>query len=209
MLIHPGTQERILKETTTGAGTSIREGSIQSDSLLVTVFAEDVVSGTLTVTVNTMTDNGKEIPIVSFPTISAPTTELLLKKSGVSMQRFKITATYTGVCSYEVYVRAIEGAGESNVKIVGPANLVTSQATISTTPTILLPLSLTDRNGLTIKNFSGGGTLYVSEDMAKLPADAWPIGPGEVWFLDIASGVVLYAVASAGSLDVRIAEAGG
>lgn len=209
MLIHPGTQERVVKETTIGAGSTVREGSIQSDSLLATVYVDSITSGTLTITVRTLTDNGKEVDVISFPVLSAPSTELLLKKSGVSMQRFKVIATYTGICEYEIYVRAIEGAGESNVRIVGPANLETSSVTISTTPTVLLASSLTDRNGLTIKNFLGSGILYVSEDIGKLSGQAWPIGPGEIWFLDVSSGVTLYAVSSSGSLDIRIAEAGG
>lgn len=209
MLINTGTQERLIKEVTEGAGSTVKEGSIRSDSLVATVYVDSVSSGTLTITVRTLTDNGKEVDIINFPVISAPTTDLLLKKSGVSMQRFKVTATYTGVCEYEVYVRAIEGVGESSVRIIGPANLSTSSVTVGTSPQVLLASSLTDRNGLTIKNYSGTGTLFVSEDSGKLTADAWPVAPGEVWFLDVASGVTLYAVSTSGSLDIRIAEAGG
>lgn len=209
MLIHPGTQERVITELTTGSGSTVREGSIQSDSLLATVWVDSVTTGDLSISVYTLTDNGKEVLLFSFPTISASTTELLLKKSGVTMQRFRVVVTYTGICQYEVYVRAIEGAGESNVRIVGPANLVTSAVSVSTAPSILLSSSLTDRNGITIKNYIGSGTVFLSESLAKLPADAWPLGPGEVWFLDIASGVTIYAVSSAGTNDVRVAEAGG
>lgn len=209
MLIHPGTQERLLKESPTQAGSISREGSIQSDSLLVTLWVDSVTSGALDVSVYTLTDNGKELLLFSFPQITAPSTELLLKKSGVSMQRFRIQATYTGACSYEVYVRAIEGAGESNVRIVGPANLETSQIDIPNTPTVLIPAALADRIGVTIKNFAGGAVLYVSESSGKLPAQAWPITPGEVWSLDVAAGAVIYGESSGATLDVRLAQAGG
>lgn len=209
MLIHPGVQERLVKEITVGAGTTSKEGSIQSDSLIATLWVDSVTSGSLTVTVSTLTDVGKEIDVITFPAITAPTTNLLLKKSGVSMQRFKVTATYTGVCEYEIYIRAIEGAGESSVKIVGSADLETSAATVTTTPAVLIPAALIDRNGLSILNYSGGGTLFISEDSAKLPLQAWPIAEGGGWSLDIASGVTIYAVSSSGSLDVRIAQSGG
>jgi hypothetical protein len=209
MILHPGTQDRVISETTTGAGSTSREGSIQSDSLIATLWVDSVSSGNLTVEVYTLTDTGKEALLFSFPTIAAPSTSLLLKKAGISMQRFRVKATYTGVASYEVYVRAVEGIGEASVKLLGQAELSTSAATVTTTPSILIPSALTDRNGVTIKNYSGGGTLFVSESSGKLTSQAWPVTPGEVWSLDVASGVTIYAVSSAGSLDVRIAQAGG
>lgn len=208
MLITRGTQERILRESPTQAGSISREGSINSDSLLATLWVDAVTSGTLSVSVYTLTDNGKEVLLFSFPSISAGTTDLLLKKSGVSMQRFRIQATYTGECSYEIYVRAIEGAGESNVKIIGSASLYTSSSPVTSTPAVLIPAALTDRNGMTIKNYSGGSTLFVSEDITKLPLDAWPITSGEVWSMDVGAGVTIYAVSASNPLDVRIAESG-
>lgn len=209
MLITRGTQERLIKETTLGGGITIKEGSINTDSLLVTVFVDSITSGTLTVTIDTLTDNGKQLRLLTFPTVSAPSAELLMKKSAVSMQRFEVTATYTGICSYEVYVRAVEGSGESSVRILGPANLATSSATVTTTAAPLIPAVLTDRSGVTLRNHSGSGTIYLSEDITKLPLDAWPLNAGDTWSLDIASGVTIYAVTSVGENNVRIAQAGG
>lgn len=209
MLIHVGTQDRLIAESTTQAGTTSKEGSISSDSLLCTLWVDSVTSGSLDVSVFTLTDNGKEVLLFSFPSISAPTVNLLMKKSGISMQRFRVVATYTGSCSYEVYIRAVAGAGESSTRIIGAANLSTSSATVTTTPSVLIASALTDRNGLTLRNYAGGGVLHVSESLSKLTADSWPVGPGEVWSLDIAAGVTIYAVASSGSIDVRIAESGG
>lgn len=209
MLIHPGTQCRLIDETTSAAGTTSKEGSIQSDALLVTLWVDSVTSGSLSVKVYTLTDTGKEAELISFPVISAPTTSLLLKKSGVSMQRFRVEATYTGSCQYEVYVRAIDSAGESNVRLLGSANLETDTATVTTTAAVLIPAALEDRNGVSILNYSGAGILFISEDITKLPARAWPVPSGGGWSLDIASGVTIYAVSSSGSLDVRIAQSGG
>lgn len=209
MIIHNGTQERLIQETTLAAGVTSREGSVQTDSLLVTLWVDSVTSGDLTIRVYTLTDTGKELELFFFPTVSAPTTSLLLKKAGVSLQRFRVVATYSGVCKYEVYVRAIEGAGESNVKMVGSANLETSAVSVTTTPAVLIASSLVDRNGLSILNYSGGGTLFISEDISKLPAQAWPVAAGGGWSLDVTAGVTIYAVSSAGTLDVRVAQSGG
>lgn len=209
MLINTGTQERLLAEVTTSAGSTIREGSIKSDALLVTLFTNSVTSGTLSVSVRTLTDTGKEVDVINFPTLSAPTTDLLLKKSGVSMQRFKVIATYTGSCDYEIYVRAIEGAGESSVRVIGAANLETDAIVVTTSPSILIPAALEDRSGISILNYAGGGTLFVTEDSGKLTARSWPIPSGGGWSLDVAAGVVIYAQTDSGVLDVRLAQSGG
>lgn len=210
MLIHPGTQERLVSETTAAAGSTSREGSIQSDSLIATVWVNSVTSGNLSISFYTLTDNGKELLLFSFPVLSSGSVDLLLKKAGISMQRFRMVATYTGVCSYEVYVRAVEGAGESSVKIVGADTLETSQITVPTAATLLIPVSLVDRNGLIIKNWNTSGSLYIADSALEATvAEGYPIAAGEALSIDIAGGVEVYGIASAGTIDVRILQAGG
>lgn len=210
MLLHPGTQERLISESTTGAGSSSKEGSIQSDSLLATLWVGSVTSGTLTVSVYTLTDTGKEVLLFSFPAISAPTSNLLLKKAGVSLQRFRVEATYTGVCNYEVYIRATEGIGESSNKILGADTWKVSQSTVTTVAAVLIPASLTDRNGLVLKNWSPTGNIFVAESLAKATAAlGYPLAPKDALALDVAAGAAIYAIADAASVDVRIAESGG
>lgn len=210
MLIHPGTQELLINETTTAAGSTSKQGSIQSDSLLATLWVNSVTSGTLTVTAYTLTDEGKEVALFSFPVLATGTVDLLLKKSGVSMQRFRIVATYTGVCSYEVYVRAVEGAGESSTRILGSSNWQVSQVDVPTGPPVeLIPTALTDRNGVLVKNWSGGGTLYIAESSAKATAgEGYPLGTKDGLSMDISAGSSVWAFADAGTVDVRIAESG-
>lgn len=113
MLLNNGTQERLISETAVAGGSTVKEGSIKSDSLLVSLWVNSITTGTLSLKVYTLTDTGKGVEIIDFPAISTGTTNLLLKKSAVSLQRFRVVATYTGGCSYEVYVRAIEGGGGS------------------------------------------------------------------------------------------------
>jgi hypothetical protein len=209
MLIETGTQVRLVNETTNGPGSTSIEGSIKSDSLVATLWVDSLASGSLDVSVYTLTDEGKEVLLFSFPSITGPSTLLLLRKSGVSLQRFRVVATYTDVCSYEIYIRATEGSGESSVRILGSAALETDSIEVTTTPDVLVPSALVDRSGLSLLNYSGGGILYISEDITKLPARAWPVQAGGGWSLDIAAGVTIYAVSSAGTLDVRIAQSGG
>lgn len=207
-VLHNGTQARVLAETTTGAGESRAEGSIQSDSLLATLWVDSISSGTLTVSLWTLTDTGKETKLFTFPTLTGPSTELLLRKSGNSMQRYYVKAEYTGVCQYEVYVRAIEGAGESSARILGSDSLRTSSSAVTTTAAVLIPASLTDRSGLVIKHWGGTGNLFLSEDITKLPSAAYPLSPKDAIAMDVAAGVTIYAVSDSGSLDIRVAESG-
>lgn len=198
----------LIRETTLGAGSTDKDGSIQTDAVAVTLWVDSIASGSLSVTVFTLTDTGKEIELLSFPTVTAPSTTLLLRKSGVSLQRFRVVATYTGVCTYEIYARAVDSAGETSTKLLGSGSLATSAATVTTSVAPLIPASLTDRNGLTVKN-NGTFTIELSEDSGKLPGQGWPISPGETWSLDVAGGVTIYAVSlGAGSVDVRVAESG-
>lgn len=209
MLLVEGKQEQLIAETTTGAGSTVREGSIDTDSLLATVWINSITSGTLAISVYTLTDIGKEKLLFSFPTLSAGSTELLLRKSGVSLQRYKVVATYTNTCSYEVYIRAVAGAGESSTRILGSTNLRVSQKNITTSAEQLLPASLTDRQGLLVKHWGGTGNLYLAESLVKATSGTgYPLAPRDAIAMDIAAGATIYAVSDSGSIDVRIAESG-
>lgn len=70
-----------------------------------------------------MTDSGKEVEVASFPAQGSPTAALLLTtpETALPMSRLRVKAVYTGICSYEVYVRAVEpmGGGGGAVTIDG------------------------------------------------------------------------------------------
>lgn len=208
MHISTGTQTRLLKEITTAAGSTSREGSIESDAILVSLWVESIASGSVTVEVYSLTEDNQSRFEFSFPAVSGPTTQYLQRKSGVKFQRFRVVATYDDVTSYEIYVRAVSNAGESSTTILGAASLSTSHVDIGTSPTVLIAAALEDRNGLTIKNWTGAAILFVSESIAKLPGNSWTLTPGEVWSLDVAAGVTIYAMSSSGVIDVRIAQSG-
>lgn len=208
MLINSGTQERVIAEAPSAAGVKSIEGSIKSDTLLVTLWVNSVTSGTLNVSVYTLTDTGKETEVITFPSITSGTTELLLKKSAVSLQRFRVEATYTGGCDYEVYVRAISG-GESSARILGSDNWQVTQVTVGTTAQTLLAASLTDRQGVLVKNWSGTANVFIAESLAKAAVNlGYPLAPKDALALDIAAGAAVYAISDTPGADLRVAEAG-
>lgn len=196
----------LIDEATTGAGTTEVQASIEGDSVVVSLFAE-VVSGTLDVTVYTLTEDGKEVEIISFPQLTAPTSELLLKKAALAMSRIRVEATYTGSATYEVRAKPIS-AGETSVRLLGASEGKASQITIPNTATVLIPASLQDRSGLIIKNFDNSKTIYLGYTLAEATTgNGYPVGPGESIGMDIAAGVTIYAISDSPSADVRIMEA--
>jgi hypothetical protein len=211
MALNPGKTERIISETPTAAGETVREGAIISDSLLATLWVDNISSGTLTVTVYTLTDSNKEVELFTFPVLSASTSNLLLKKAGISLQRYKVRATYTGACSYEIHIRAISGIGESSTKILGSQNWAVGKAVVSTSPQLLIPAAILDRRGFIIKNNSSSDQIiYVAESAASATAGTgFPLSVGEGLSVDVASGAEVYVVSSASGADVRYAQAGG
>lgn len=199
----------MISEAPTMAGGTSKDGSIRSDSLVATLWVNST-AGTLTVTVYTLTDEGKEVELFHFPDIVAGSTNLLLKKSGVSLQRFRIQANYTGACDYEIYVRAVQGLGESSTRILGASDWRVSQQNVGTTPVILIGASLEDRNGVLVKNWDDTGTLYISESLLTATAGTgYPLAPKDALALDIAAGASVYAVGDEPVVDVRITESGG
>lgn len=210
MLLHNGTQERLIAQTTTGAGSTVKEGSTQTDSILVSLWVGAVTSGDLTVTVYTLTDEGKETEIITFPVVAAPTSEILLRKAALTLQRFRVVATYSGICEYEIYVRAIEGAGEASAKILGSANWAVSQETVGVVVQALIPAALTDRSGVLIKNWSTNAIIYLAETSLKATvAMGYPLAPKDAVAMDIAAGAAVYAISDLAGADVRIAQSGG
>lgn len=111
MLLNSGVQISALRETTPGAGVSERVVTIQADSALATLTVSSI-SGSLTVQVLAVA-GGQEVPVIEFDTQTAPTTELLIERAGNQLpSTLLVRATYTGVCSYEVQIRATDsGAG--------------------------------------------------------------------------------------------------
>lgn len=182
--------------------------SLDADSVLMSLYVGSIASGSLDITVYTYAEEGKEVSIITFPSISGPTGELLLRKAAATMSNIRVVVTATGPVVFDLRARGIS-AGETSVKIQSAADLSTSQLTVGTTPLSILPSVLTDRQGVVIRNWSTTDTLYVAESIAKATSVVgYPLGPGESIGIDITAGQVLYGVAQPTSVDVRIMQAG-
>lgn len=208
LLLHPGVQYLVLNESPTVSGTTSREVNIQSDAILVTLFAQSV-TGTLDVNVYATTDGGEQALLFSFPQLSAATSNLLLRRSSVATARIKVEVIYSQACSYRIHARAVS-SGSGDTRILGSETLEVSQLPVGTTPIVLIPSALEDRRGLIIKNWSSTQTVYIAETQAKATSSVgWPLLPKDSLAMDVAAGVTIWIVSDAPGADIRIAESGG
>ena len=205
-----GKELEVYNEAPTAGASESRSFRIDSDTVVVSVQAT-AVSGTLDIEVFTETPGGQDLKIIDFPTISAPTTNLLLRKAATSMAPVRIDVTYTGACTFVIRARASD-LGEASFKISGATSGDNFSTSISGTASLIVPISLEDRNGLSIVNNSVAGILYVgftsSVTVAAGPNAGTPVKPGGSFGLDIAAGLTLYGISDSGSLDIRILEVG-
>jgi hypothetical protein len=182
------------------------------ESVLVSLFAEDV-QDTLSVEVFTLTEEGKEALVISFPTLSAPTTNLLMQKAAIGMQRFKVVVTTGsgGPATFEIRAKGIS-SGTVSVRIEGALGWTTSKTTVASTNTVVVPAALTDRSGMALRNcnFQTTDILFVAESTAKLDAgQGYPILPGEALQIDVKAGSEIYGKSSGSDIDTRIIQVGG
>ncbi len=110
-VMNPGVQLDILTESPGSAGMDQRDLVIQSDAVLATVSVYSI-AGTIDVVVYAVVD-GRELPILTFPTISSPT-DLVIQVSAATTSQLRVRATYTAAVSYRVQCRAV-GSGSSVV----------------------------------------------------------------------------------------------
>jgi hypothetical protein len=197
---------------------------VQADTVLFSLQAS-VISGTLDVVVYTEGDaedtTGNRVEIITFPTLSAPTSELLLRKAASTMQKVRVVITSTGSATFSLRARGIS-VGETTVKIAGSTDADNYGILIDTTPRLIIPVALVDQNGISIvnNNPANGGTLYVGFKSTITVAStatagvrdtdaATPVPPGGSIGLDVAAGLTVYGVSDGQDIDVRILQLGG
>lgn len=212
-MLHLGVQELVVAESRSAAGVTTREVVVQSDTILLTLWCSSIAVGSnLTVKAYSFTDDARlrKVELFSFPVLSAATTFLLQERAAITTARVLIEVTYTGAVEYEIYARAI-GAGLSETKILGSTSLRMSQKDVgSGAPVVLLAASLQDRAGILVKNWSDTGTVYLGGTTGEATTAAgYPLAPKDALAVDLAAGQAVYAIASTGTVDVRIVEAGG
>lgn len=206
----PGKEIQVFDGTVTGPETETARFRIDSDTLLVSVQAP-AVSGTLDVNVYTETPDGQSTQIINFPVISAATTELLMRKAPTAMAPIRIEVTYSGTCTFTVRARA-SNLGEASFKISGSTAGDNFSTEITSTASLIVPVSLEDRNGMSIVNNDTSAILYVGFNalvtVGPGPNAGTPVKPGGSFGLDIAAGLTLYGISDSTPIDVRVMEVG-
>ena len=198
----------IISSSPTVAGSSEAYFHSDTDSLLLSLYVTSV-AGDIDVVLYTYTEDGKELEVIAFPTISAPSSELLIRKAAAIMSNMRLVVTHTDAVEYEVRARGIS-SGESSTKIIGSNTFEALVTVVTVTPAAILGASLEDRNGILLKNYSTTATIFINSDIATATVAAgYPITPGEVITLDITAGALIYASTNAGVGDLRIVQAGG
>jgi hypothetical protein len=209
VILKQGLQEVLLREAPTSAGVTVKDFSIQSDAALFLLWVNSVTDNISIDIYSILDDGSKETLILSFPKVTAPSTEIAQKRTGTVSTRLRVKVTHTAACNYELSVRAV-ATGSSDTRILGGSSLKMSKKTVNSVVGLLVPASLVDRTAIAIKNWSTSGTIYVAETLAKANQNnGWPIGPKDALGLDIQAGVELYASAVDGPCDIRIIESGG
>lgn len=204
-----GKEIQIMDISTSASGQTTETFSIDAESVLISLYVGSV-SGSIDVTVYTVGKDQQETEIISFPTLSSPTSELLLRKAASALQSIKVVAVYTDECEFNIRARGVAAEGAS-VRIEGASTFQVTQKDVTTSASSLLAASLTDRNGIMIVNHSSSSTIFVAETLAKatigLGAPIYPNG-GNL-SVDLSAGSALYAVSASGTADIRIIETGG
>jgi len=146
--VTPINSQIIIDEVLTGSGTVVEEFILRADTFLISVDVT-AVSGTLDIKAETFDEaTGSALEVITVPTISSPTSELQIFKSPYSLDKVRITVTYTDACTFRVLARGTYDTsavmrdaetGES-AKITHGGLDVNVQD--QTTPVVVLPVNI-------------------------------------------------------------------
>lgn len=205
----PGRTVTVFDEAPIAAGTVTRSFAIQSDSVLFAVYV-GAVAGTVDISVATADgDGGPTTNVITFPTITSPSSELQLRKAAAVMGYIVVTVTYSGACDFTIKARGVVSSSEASVKILGQSSARNYHVEVTDTPSLLIPAALIDRSGLAIHNTDATRIVYMGFTLASTTTvDGWEIAPGEKLGLDVASGVDIYGFVLTGTTALKILEAG-
>lgn len=206
VIVQPGESRAIHHGPLTGSGNRQYSAITQADTILVSVYVRSLTTS-VKVEVYTVSQDGTK-KIISFPTLTAPTTELLIEQAAATLSNLRLDIDYVGDCDLDVVFRGVSGGTTSNSISFGAASATAYKVTATSTPNILIPAAVTDRQGLILKNHGAGDTLYIGFNVSEATAaSGWPMVQGETIAIDLQAGQVIYAVSSGANIDVRVMEA--
>jgi len=207
MSINVGDVCAVLTECLDAGDTKTKTFKVQASGVLLSLYVQSL-TGTLDVNVYTVTKSGEEKLIDTFPQISAPTTELILRKQVEVHDHLRVEVITSGAAKYDIRAKGVE-ASLASVEVRGADTWSVDNTTVTSTPAVLISSDLEDRNGLMIRNanFTGVEILRVAESEAKLLAGTYAsILPGEALQPDIRAGNEVWAESSGADIRVEITE---
>ena len=192
---------------------------VATSGLLLSLFVQET-TGTVDVDIYTLTKKGHQKLIDSFPQITGPTTEILLRKQVEVHDQIRVVITTSDAAKFDIRAKGVE-ASLASVAILGAEAADNFGILMDTTPRLLIPVSLAGQSNVSIINANplGGATLYVgfkstitATNAAAVgvsdPDAATPVPPGGSIGLSVTAGLSVYGLASTGTVDVRIIQLG-
>lgn len=207
MMLNLGDVCIVLLEDLAAGATKEKCFTVQASGALLSLYVQEL-TGTLDVNVYTLTRTGEEKLIDTFPQISAPTTELVLRKQVEVHDQLRVEVITSGAAKYDIRAKGVESSLAS-VEVRGADTWSVTNETVTDTPAVLISSDLEDRNGLMIRNanFSGVEILRVAESEAKLLAGVYAsVLPGEALQPDIRAGNEVWAESDGANIRVEITE---
>jgi hypothetical protein len=195
-----------IKEAKSGPGVTNKIVAISAEGALISLFVNSL-SGSLNITVYTLTEDGKRQKLFDFPQVNTSTPELVIKTISPTLNLIEIVCTYNGPCDYEVHVRGIT-SGQVSSRLLSPSTLSAKQVVMGTLPSVLIPATTETRSAVIIRNTSAG-VLYLGGTLSEATlATGFPVASGESIVIDIAGGQAVYAIGTVVGMDIRYMEAG-
>lgn len=108
-MINKGEVCPVLNESPTGASVIDKCFTVQADGVLLSLFVQEL-TGTLDVNVYTRTRAGEEKLIDTFPQISAPTTELIIRKEIGVHDQMRVEVITSDAAKYDIRAKGVDAA---------------------------------------------------------------------------------------------------
>lgn len=206
VIVSPGESRAVHHGQLTGSGTKQYSAITQADTILVSIYVRSITTS-IKVDVYTVSQDGSK-KIINFPLLTSPTSELVIEQAAATLSNLRLDIDYVGDCDLDVVFRGVTGGTTSNSISFGAASATAYSITATNTPAVLIPSTITDRQGLILKNYGSGATLFIGFSISEASASSgWPLSQGETIAIDLQAGQAIYAVSSGANINVRVMEA--
>lgn len=202
----------VLSDAPIASGSASRMFGVDADGILVSVFVPNV-TGSVDVIVDTLGEDGSERNVITFPSITSPTAELVFRTAVNILSRIRVTVNYTGSCEYQIRARGISRGGAaaddapitvdlSPLTVTNPSISNVTLSLANTEQAIVLPAGV-KRYSLKARNDARLQLSYIS---GESNVEFWTIWAGNVETEDVIDkdSLTLYIQANKDSTILEI-----